>query len=502
MVMTTETARIFYRFRGTEALLGDYQELARREIYFAAPEELNDPLEGYADVVWTGDPILWRNLLRHYILVLVWGIAEVAVSTDPFDPSFLKKFVDRTDVDFEQGPLREVYDTACATFFAADMVSTWIKGLSDLEVSLSRSELSGYLRLLHPVALDAATRAFDEQDFTTPLSLSNFGIIFGEVARRLDELLRTHDPADAGRFDRHWDTETKFIQMDMLRLLADLPGPSGEGWQLLSSGFPAAYIRAAETLIYPEWRTACFVTEPNHASMWGVYADGHKGVCLALKAHVLDNGTPTLRMSGRNGTTWDQINGEKPLYGDVELAFVPVHYNNDYPPTDFFLNLASLSQTALDGFWYADEQGTRSARAPEAADWDKARRDEYWALSAQVVSTKLRHWEHEGEHRLISYGERVEIADRKLRYRLEDLDGIIFGIKTGDAEKLEIIRTLAAAVAEDDGAVDSIRFSQAVFARHKGCIEIKSLDLVNQSFPRLVAEMRRNIQARASQTVS
>jgi len=58
----------FYRFRSLDALLGQRQELEKQEIYFAAPEELNDPMEGYKDLVWNGDEIAWRNLLRHYLL--------------------------------------------------------------------------------------------------------------------------------------------------------------------------------------------------------------------------------------------------------------------------------------------------------------------------------------------------------------------------------------------------------------------------------------------------
>ena len=34
----------FFRFRSTDALLDKYQELENRTIYFASPEELNDPI--------------------------------------------------------------------------------------------------------------------------------------------------------------------------------------------------------------------------------------------------------------------------------------------------------------------------------------------------------------------------------------------------------------------------------------------------------------------------
>jgi hypothetical protein len=57
-----------YRFRPISAVLDNYEELAKQEIYFSTPEELNDPMEGYKDVFWSGDRIVWRNLLRHYVL--------------------------------------------------------------------------------------------------------------------------------------------------------------------------------------------------------------------------------------------------------------------------------------------------------------------------------------------------------------------------------------------------------------------------------------------------
>ena len=45
----------FYRFRSMKYLLGEeYQELENQAIYFASPKELNDPMEGFRDIVWIG----------------------------------------------------------------------------------------------------------------------------------------------------------------------------------------------------------------------------------------------------------------------------------------------------------------------------------------------------------------------------------------------------------------------------------------------------------------
>ena len=60
----------FYRFRSIDALLGKHRELEEQTIYFASPEELNDPMEGLRDIVWDGDKIVWTNFFKHYVFCL------------------------------------------------------------------------------------------------------------------------------------------------------------------------------------------------------------------------------------------------------------------------------------------------------------------------------------------------------------------------------------------------------------------------------------------------
>jgi hypothetical protein len=70
-----------YRFRSIEKLLNEpYQEVESQEIYFSRPDELNDPLEGFKDIFWRGDHIVWRNLFRHYLLnlMLTTSLSEIS----------------------------------------------------------------------------------------------------------------------------------------------------------------------------------------------------------------------------------------------------------------------------------------------------------------------------------------------------------------------------------------------------------------------------------------
>ena len=59
-----------YRFRKIENLLGKREELENQEIYFSDIASLNDPMEGFRECFWSGDLIVWKNLLRHYLLCL------------------------------------------------------------------------------------------------------------------------------------------------------------------------------------------------------------------------------------------------------------------------------------------------------------------------------------------------------------------------------------------------------------------------------------------------
>ena len=59
-----------YRLRSMTKLFGDFQELEKQSIYFESPGKLNDPMEGFRDIVWQGDRIVWTNLFRHYLYCL------------------------------------------------------------------------------------------------------------------------------------------------------------------------------------------------------------------------------------------------------------------------------------------------------------------------------------------------------------------------------------------------------------------------------------------------
>ncbi|MCG8338674.1 MAG: DUF2971 domain-containing protein, partial [Proteobacteria bacterium] len=127
-----EEQQLLYRFRPTDKLLGEkYQELERQQIYFATPEELNDPMEGFREYFWRGDEIIWKNFFRHYLLCLehvsslfVIGGEEHFVLCEN-DINVFKSIN-----DFPTDMYRQLYLDLCLMFFDQAIVKDIIKLLS------------------------------------------------------------------------------------------------------------------------------------------------------------------------------------------------------------------------------------------------------------------------------------------------------------------------------------------------------------------------------------
>src|ERR1700743_1347950 len=100
---------------------------------------------------------------------------------------------------------------------------------------------------------------------------------------------------------------------------------------------------------------------------------------------------------------------------------------------DFFNSLGRLTKLESDAFWYTDEQGNSSecgkALQENRDDWH----GRYWEKFHQGVLVKAKAWGYEEESRIILQGGFVDFSDkasRKLTYEFNDLEAIVFGIKT------------------------------------------------------------------------
>lgn len=469
-----------YRFRSTRLLLGDsYQELENQQIYFCPPDQLNDPMEGFKDIFWRGDHIAWRNLLRHYLLNLMQATTLMAIQGQEFTPAACTTLVHQTEDDLPQAPIRDVYNAICQAFFAHPAPQNLITVLSSQERAVRRNELIFFLRMVQPLAASKVFEAFGQRGLMPGLDMTELNATTESMAQTLAESLST--PAQAEEISDVLFSVFGNMQAQM-DLIFEFNHPITDDrrpWLFINRDFPNHYVTALERLIHPDWHVACFVTNPTNASMWGAYADGHRGVCLKFKTRPDGNGAPALALYRANGGSWNRNTGMTTNYAYVPHRFEKVLYTAEFPEIDFFESLGTLPMFKLHGFWFTGPNGERSATASRMLREDETWRQEYWRKFAESYSTKSSEWKHEEECRLIlsSHWNRFDDpASRKLKYQFADLAGIVFGIKTPAEDKLKIMRIIERKCAAEDR--HDFEFIQAHYSHRTKRIELTPLTLL------------------------
>lgn len=188
----------FYHFRSTHALLDGWNELEKQEIYFASPDELNDPMEGFKDIFWSGDSIVWRNFIRHYLLCFMHKITFVLVSGEQYDPILARNIIFSSTINHPTSQFGELYEKICNAFFSESGVAEIPDLLAACKHRIRREELKFYLRALHSLATICILNILSQLG-VLPMparseQLNNFGKITIEGLKRvLNESIKDHE---------------------------------------------------------------------------------------------------------------------------------------------------------------------------------------------------------------------------------------------------------------------------------------------------------------------
>ncbi len=468
----------FYRFRPVSALLDGFHELENQEIYFPTLIELNDPLEGLKDIVWRGDRIVWRNLFRHYLLCLMQSVSLTAVAGNEFSPEIAANLVYQTDDDLPLAPVRAIYSQACDAFFNHEAAEALLNALSRDGKAVRRDELTYYLRLIHYWALTSILDLLEEHGGKLRASRKGVAELTAKTMAMVPKIVQLHSFVDD-------QAEVLFFVINnitqQLSLIHELNGSFPDdrrSWLLVARDFPSHYVRALERLVYPDWHAACFVTDPTGASMWGHYGEGHQGMCLKFRAKLNSAGLACMDL--HRATSW---HGDGSVgYSYVPHAFEAVDYTSEFPEIDFFVSLGRLPIPKLSHFWYAGPNGERSEIATRTLSGDAQWREEYWRRFTASYRTKSPQWAHENEHRIVLYSnlDNLESKEaRKLKYRFEDLTGIIFGLRTSTESKIAAMRIIERKCVE--AGRTNFEFWQAHYSHRSRRIELAELRLIKIS---------------------
>ncbi|MGE1174803.1 hypothetical protein [Pseudomonas sp. BW7P1] len=433
-------SEFIYRFRPVNRLLGDgitAGELEDQYIFFASPEQLNDPLEGYRDVFFQGDKIVWKNLIKHYARCLTWSTLSYDNNgNDKLSENPIDVFCNARSATDE---FNKLVEEICDQLFSEPVIADYVSSLSTSRKA-RRPELLSYIQILHFYFLDVVL------EFLHKLELISFRpiILNGNRPGTLILIKKTTDSIIANKdsteeLGSHFQKSQRNLSEKLLlaRYLKSEQVP--KNWFFLIFEYPEVFCREIEKLMYPRWYTACFMSSCSDSSIWGSYGGNHQDVCLKFRKEWIED-RPALSLTSPCGEDHNGI-----IWSPVKRPFHEVSYDKSFVEMDFFRSLGHLPHPVLMETWFVGDGKTLSDCAKEMFENEEKWRESYWENFYHSVTVKLKAWDREKESRLIlmSFLHDLDNSERrKLRYDFNSLEGVIFGINTPMESKLKIIRNL------------------------------------------------------------
>ena len=428
----------FYRFRSIDSLLGKHQELEEQTIYFASPEELNDPMEGLRDIVWNGDKIVWTHFFKHYIFCLNRCYLPLNITPRPrkldVDSIPILERWDQIITPIE----KNLFDDIWGRFRNLPYIREIIEALSNSRHKIRYREIVCYLRLIQtPVLLDEIRKIYVDHGII-PEPLIPPPIEESDIAVQMEQLLSFITNTEAIADERARDAILQMIEarIDDIGLTVEYntrthPPEILDGMNRITMlDFPRVYVEQLDRLLWSKWYTACFTGSFHNSAVWAKYADGHKGACLIFEDVENDNST-SLKLNYKTSNS------------SRTIPFREVHYADRPGEIDFFRSICRTTVSTLMELWDTDQDGNVSECAAhigvdrDEADW----RELYWNNFFRDITFKTKDWEYEQEYRLILEDRLSQFNkkdDRKLTYDFDALKGIIFGIRTSREDKVKI----------------------------------------------------------------
>ncbi|GIX59425.1 hypothetical protein BK744_09630 [Bacillus thuringiensis serovar zhaodongensis] len=453
-----------YRFRSIQSLLGQYKELENQEIYFANVESLNDPLEGKREYFWSGDNIVWTNLYKQYIncLVHVLLISKINPDKELEDKDILIFTRKEDHSELFQTHINEIY----TRILNNEYIDKHLQFLSQKTEETHQNELYIFLKILHYIALEEIINVQTKFGLHPQSNSKNISFLKQVLAIHLDEIVKTYtlDPSLYYKYIGEFKDELNTAELEMHHHIRNI--------NFINTEFTERYINVLKKLIYPECFVACFMDNCTNSSIWGYYGDSHKGVCLKFRTYTIDDGNHTIDLEKISGSSESSTS-----YDYFPHTFEKMNYSSQIQKIDFFRNLGVLPSPISLKNWYTDSNGKTSELANYLQeDVIKTWREEYWSKFFTPYLNKTSDWKNEREYRLLIYSALNTFdnpQNRKLKYKFEDLEAIIFGMNTPKEDQIKIIDIIKNKCKENNRP--SFDFYKANSSN--GNVEIKKLNI-------------------------
>ncbi|HGM7291427.1 TPA: DUF2971 domain-containing protein [Serratia marcescens] len=464
-----------YRFRSIDNLIGAFDELNLQSIYFASPEQLNDPMEGYRDIFWKGDLIVWENFFRHYIFCLerVVSLYNIAGEEGEINNTHIPVFSGIEDLPTEE--YKKLIHRIAKKFLELSSIKKLVAFLSENNTPIRREELYFYLSVVNIPAINLIYECYIEEKLTPEtnnFNLDSNGLIEKVFSPGFYESVNDIDSSVRDRFFIYQRSISE--QVKILNIHTNTIDSEKKNKNFIFLNFPQEYLEQIEKIMFPDWYTACFMTECNNSSVWGHYGDNHKGCCLVFELEDDDFSFPLRGINGLNNNGY--------TYGVINHKLHQIKYIKGYESIDFFKMLGNLRTPILNEMWLTNKSGQISESANEINGKRDEWRKNYWDYFVRDITSKSDDWSYENEYRIVLQSFISDFSDQKNRiqnYQFSSLKGIIFGIKTSIEDKLKIMKIIEKKCSENN--TFDFKFYQSYYSFESGRIETYDLGLIRNS---------------------
>lgn len=436
----------FYRFRSLKNLFNQYDELDKSKIkrsgeleeqtiFFPETHYLNDPMEGYRNLVWKGDEILWTNFIRNFMVFYTIMINEIDKNQSIENIDY-KKIKYKFFLQFRN--FNEIKNKKTGEFYEIDQINN-IKeeDVKDLEF-IPRIDLLNipFLPLLE------IKNFIDLIQLLVSNNIPNHKVelILGIILLNIHNFI--FSPSSGYFEDASLSEIEKIIKTDEYtplkkeeRLLSINKSNIGIDIYFKTINF---YLKIINESMFDSWYVTCFMTKNDNPIVWSHYAENHQAICFIFN---------TIDESSKH---YLSLKNNEQRVGKFELN--KVEYDEDKRNyLNPFENFGMLTYNDLYNQWLLFNKKVSKFKEQVYNDNFIS---EYQSNQFNDLLVKSNHWSYENEYRIILSDIMEFYKDPKMRsfqYDYNQLTGLIIGINTDQSILTKI--------------VDVIRFLQIKFNR-------------------------------------
>ena len=269
---------VLFRFRSLKITKNKdvIRELKNREIFFASLDENNDPTEGMFSPYWKGSPLIWRYTIRKYLYTLgTMLIVGMAGPSEKIEKAFQYVFGFSILKPKKKFRIMDRYIDKIVN--NNQIIQNLIKTLGTNRYSYQ--EIVEIFAVHNMYFLQLITQELVKKDHNNSLFKSccnlypekyvlSFGLSPNDPKIESNEIQRAKEFSILKSFS---EKKIPFRGKIFKRIL------------YFEKYFFSSWVFAS----IPRKYVCCFCGNPFDASLWGYYAEKHKGICLIFDSNEI-----------------------------------------------------------------------------------------------------------------------------------------------------------------------------------------------------------------------